>query len=205
MKVFYLALLVLLLNGCEREAVNTGHSAAEQPFSQMLVYPVKKVIEPFRLLRHDQTEFSQSSFTGRWNLMFMGYTNCPDVCPMTMMDMANIYKNIAPDLQEKFQIVFLSVDPGRDTLPHMADYMDHFHRDFVGITGDKDEIDKLVQAIGGIYALNSEDENYYSVDHSARIFIISPQGERYGIITSDAMHRADKSKLIDELNQLAKF
>ena len=203
-RIIIIGLTILLLISCEQESSKQGVVGSTQPYSQMLVYPQKKPIESFQLTRQDAEGFNEKSFLGRWNLLFMGYTNCPDVCPTTLMDMANIYKKINPELQKKFQVIFLSVDPARDNLEHMANYIDHFHDDFVAITGEKSEIDKLVFSIGGIYSLNSEDAEYYSVDHTGRIFIINPQGERFGIVTSEAMHSNDKSILVDELNQLAR-
>jgi protein SCO1/2 len=169
----------------------------------MLVYPKKNKIEHFELIKHDTQVFNENNFTDRWNLIFVGYTNCPDVCPNTLTDITNIYKKIKPELQKKFQIIFFSVDPKRDSPEHIGKYIDYFHDDLVGITGDKPEIDKLVASLGGIYSLNTEEGEYYSVDHTARIFIVSPKGERYGIVSSESMHNKDKSILINELESMA--
>ena len=202
-KFLILVLSFAILSGCGESPKSGSGGEFKQPFTQMLVYPKKNPIVDFKLQRHDQVEFNGASFEKHWNLIFMGYTNCPDVCPTTLMDMTNIYKAIEPELQQKFQVIFLSVDPARDNLEHIGNYIDHFHDDFVGVTGQKEEIDKLVSALGGIYSLNDEDEKFYSVDHTARIFIVSPKGERFGIVRSEAMHNQDKTKLVAELNELA--
>ncbi|TQV73764.1 SCO family protein [Aliikangiella marina] len=202
-KVLFIVLSLLMLNACS----DSGKSPAtvnEQPFTQMLVYPKKNPLAPFELSADDKTEFNQASFKGKWNLLFMGFTNCPDICPTTMTDMAHIYNGINSEVQKNFRVVFLSVDPKRDTLEHMDEYLNFFHKDFIGITGKTEEIDKLVYSLGGIYVIGNEDENYYSVDHTARIFIVSPQGERYGMIRSDVMRTKDWTLLIEELNELGK-
>ncbi|MET1256714.1 SCO family protein [Aliikangiella maris] len=197
-KILWASMLLTMLNACD------GIFQAKAPeFTQLLVFPKKNPVAGFSLSKHDGERFDTKNFTGHWNLIFIGYTHCPDVCPMTLTDITNIYKNIDPELQKHFQIIFLSVDPKRDTLPHLADYIEHFHDDFVAITGDKNEIDKIVSVLGGIYHINDEDEKYYTVDHTAKIFIVSPTGERYGIITSEAMHNKDKSNLVKDLNRLA--
>jgi len=198
-----LIVVMTILNGCSEGPTSGQSGEFVQPYSQMLVYPKKNPIESFQLSRHDNQTFSEDSFKGRWNLLFMGYTNCPDVCPTTLMDLTNIYKQIDPQLQKKLQIIFLSVDPQRDNPAHMGDYIEHFHDDFVGITGDKNEIDKLVKTLGGIYSFTEQSDEFYLVDHTARIFIVNPAGERFGIIRSEAMHNSDKSQLIRELNVLA--
>ncbi|WP_196140078.1 SCO family protein [Aliikangiella sp. G2MR2-5] len=184
-------------------AVLIGCSEQPETFKQLLVYPNQKPIEAFKLKAHTGNDFTQESFRSRWNLVFVGYTHCPDVCPMTLNDMSKIYQAIPESLQKKFQFTFLSVDPKRDTVEHLAQYISHFEEDFVAITGEKEEIDKLVFSIGGVYAINSESEDYYSVDHSGRIFIISPQAKRFGIISSEAMHDKDKSIVIEDLIKLA--
>ena len=178
-------------------------SASSQPFSQLLVYPKKNPIGAFELLSHKNERFDQSGFKGSWNLLFMGYTHCPDVCPMTLTDMTQIYQGLSEQAQKNLNVVFLSVDPERDTPEHIAGYVSHFHDDIVGLTGDKTQIDKLVGELGGIYSLNSEDPEYYTVDHTARIFIIDPHGRRYGIVKSEAMHNKDKSELVKELIEMA--
>lgn len=199
---FIVIFFCMVTVGCGGSEENQ-HVQFSQPFSQLLIYPKKNKLPKFQLFKHDQTVFNESNFQGRWNFIFMGYTHCPDVCPITLLDLDKIYQQISTDLQNQFQFVFLSVDPKRDTLEHMASYISHFNDDFVGITGDKKEIDVLVQSLGGIYTLNEQEGEFYSVDHSSRIFIISPYGERFGIITSEAMQNKGKSLLVEELSELA--
>jgi len=80
-----------LLFSCSEDMPKTKNSF-QQPYLSMLVYPKKNKIEHFELIKHDATKFDEASFGNRWNLIFIGYTNCPDVCPNTLTDITNIYK-----------------------------------------------------------------------------------------------------------------
>ena len=197
--LIYLALTFLL--ACEdstQQRVNF-----EQPYSQLLVYPDKKSISEFTLSSANGDEFSNRHLLGRWTLLFSGFTSCADVCPTTLTELTQLYKKLPQQIKSKFQIVFLSVDPMRDSLSRIKDYLAYFHDDFVGISGEKNQIHTLVRAIGGIYVINAEDPEFYTVDHSARVFIIDPQGRRYGMIIGNAMKSQDQSELIKELTDMA--
>ncbi len=193
-KNLLLVVAVMLLSSCEKPLPE---------FKQLLVYPKKNPITDFSLTHHTGKTFDQNGFKGKWNLIFMGYTHCPDVCPLTLTEIDKIYAKIPQEKQADFQVIFLSVDPNRDQPDHLSQYVGHFNDDFSAITGEKEQIDKLVYSLGGIYSINNEDPEHYSVDHTGRIFIVSPQGERFGIISSEAMHNKDKSGLVDELVTLS--
>ena len=107
--------------------------------------------------------------------------------------------------RDKFQIIFLSVDPARDTPEHLKQYLDYFHQDFIGISGEKLQLDGLVKSLGGIYSVNQEEGEFYTVDHSARIFIVGPNAERYGIVKSGILKAKDKSQLVADLTQLVEI
>lgn len=194
--VLVFVFLSFFLSSCSQEAPE---------FKQLLVYPKKNPLPEFKLTHHSGSEFTKKSFKGKWNLIFIGYTHCPDVCPNTLTDIDKFYSKIPAELQSKFQVILFSVDPKRDTQKHLASYISHFNDDFMAMTGEKSEIDKLVKALGGIYTINSESEEYYTVDHSGRIFIVNPQAERFGIISSEAMHSKDKTLLVEDLTALSKL
>jgi len=195
-KFFIFSFLAFFLSSCSQDAPE---------FKQLLVYPKKNPLPEFKLTHHSGSEFSKSNFEGKWNLIFIGYTHCPDVCPNTLTDIDKFYSKIPKELQSNLQVILFSVDPKRDTPEHLETYISHFNDDFVAMTGEKGEIDKLVKALGGIYTINTESPEYYTVDHSGRIFIVSPRGERFGIIGIEAMHNKDKTLLIEELTTLSQL
>ena len=171
-------------------------------FETILIYPKKNALLKFSLIDQNKKTFTNNEFRGKWNLIFTGYTNCPDVCPNTLNQLTQLYNLMDDETKKQVQIIFFSVDPERDTPEHLKQYLDFFHEDFVGISGEKSQIDGLIKALGGIYLLNKTEGEFYTVDHSARIFIEGPNAERYGILKSGVLKEQDKSQLLKELSGL---
>ncbi|PCI72168.1 MAG: hypothetical protein COB38_04565 [Gammaproteobacteria bacterium] len=188
--------------GSETKSVTDKRVSINDNLKTLLVYPKKKNLLEFELWDFNQQKFSKSNFKNKWNLIFIGYTNCPDVCPNTLNDLTHLYQALNKELRKKFQFIFFSVDPMRDTPERMKAYLDNFNNDFVGISGKKEQIDSLVHQLGGLYSLNTEEGDYYTVDHSGRIFIVDPEGRRFGILKSDVLQSLDKSILVNELESL---
>lgn len=172
-------------------------------FKTLLIYPKKNPLVDFTLIDHTQAQFTNNDFKNYWSLIFIGYTNCPDVCPNTLNQLVQLYNSMEPNVQQKFQFIFLTVDPERDTPEHLDKYLDHFHDSFIGLSGDKKVLDPLVRSLGGVYSLNKEEGEFYTVDHSSRIFIVGPLAERYGIIEHSALKSKDKSQLLNDLTALS--
>ncbi len=182
---------------------STSDNKIDNRFESLLVYPKKNPVSEFTLIDHSGKPFKTEHFKSHWNLIFIGYTNCPDVCPNTLTQMTQMYQLMDQTTRDKFQIIFLSVDPMRDTPEHLTQYLDYFHQDFIGISGEKSQIDPLVKSLGGIYSLNQDEGEFYTVDHSARIFIVGPSAERYGIVKSGVLKAQDKSQLVADLSKMA--
>ena len=130
----------------------------------------------FTLIDETGNTFSLGDLKGRWVLLAFGYTSCPDVCPLTLAHLLSVKKQIAnPD---QVAIVFVSVDPARDTPDIMLKYVRHFGEDFKGLTGTKDQIDLAVKAYGAKYEIKkdgSESAAGYTVSHSAFVYLIDSQ------------------------------
>jgi protein SCO1 len=120
----------------------------------------------------------QHLFDGRWNLVYFGFTNCPDICPVTLQTLAQARASLAESGQSPLpRIVFVSVDPERDTTDRIAAYVNSFGEDTLGITGNPDELRKLTEALGIYFAKAGTDPANYSVDHSAVVLLIGPGGQ----------------------------
>lgn len=199
-------LLKTSLEGNSEKSTVTENSSnkIDNHFDTLLIYPKKRQIANFTLLDHFSTKFNNEQFIGFWNLIFSGYTNCPDVCPNILNQMTQLYQLMNKETRKKFQFIFLSVDPERDTPDHLKKYLDYFHQDFIGITGDKSQIDILIKSLGGIYSINKDEGEFYTVDHSARIFIVGPNGERVGILSGGVIKAIDKSQLVSDLTALSR-
>jgi protein SCO1 len=131
----------------------------------------------FELIDQDGAAFSPARLRGHWSLMFFGFTHCPDVCPTTLGMLAKTRGALANLPAEKQpQVVFVSVDPKRDTPQQLASYVKFFDPSFTGVTGTERSIDEFTRAIGVPVAITPAENGEYSVDHSAAIFLINPEG-----------------------------
>lgn len=123
-------------------------------------------------------EVALSDFKDKYKLLFFGYTHCPDVCPLTLANVKVALKQLPEDVRNQVQTVFVSVDPERDTLDHLNQYVQFFDPNFVGLTGSKEDIDRVVRQYGAFYRIEkSDDAKNYSVSHSARLYVIGKDNE----------------------------
>jgi protein SCO1/2 len=143
-----------------------------------LLTPARPLPE-FTLTDHTGAVFDPSRLKNHWSLLFFGFTRCPDVCPTTLGVLAQTEKSLA-DLpaDRRPQVILVSVDPQRDTPEQLASYVRFFDPSFVGVTGTQGAIDALTRALGVPVAISKSPSGNgdYSVDHSAAIFLIDPQG-----------------------------
>jgi len=141
------------------------------------VLPAGNALPDFTLLDHDGATVNGKVFEGRWDLVFFGFTNCPDVCPTTLQVLAQARKQLAEQGQDPLpRIVLVSVDPERDTPEILGKYVSLFGDDNLGITGDLEEIGKLTEALGIYFARAPAENGNYSVDHSTVVLVINPEG-----------------------------
>jgi protein SCO1/2 len=116
--------------------------------------------------------FTRENLRGRWTLLFAGFTNCPDICPMTLAQFAEIRKQVP---EERVQLLFLSVDPERDTPERVAQYLGHFGPGLAGATGSTEAVDALAAQLGLAHVKIPGTDGNYSVDHSAALVLIDPE------------------------------
>lgn len=123
-------------------------------------------------------EFGKANLLGRWTFMFFGYTQCPDICPTALALMKDVSAQLrAVSPAPTFEVVFVSVDPRRDTHSLLAQYLAAFDPAIVGVSGDDAALRPLIDALGVTYRRNdATDARHYTVDHSAAIHLIDPQG-----------------------------
>ncbi len=132
-------------------------------------------------LRLDSTEgipVDADSLSRRWTFVSMGYTSCPDVCPFTLGNLAAVEAAIAEEKDETAAptFLFVSVDPERDNIENLTDYLRHFSDTFVGATGSRNEIDRFIETVQAFYRLGRKDKDgHYLVDHSAYVYLIDPK------------------------------
>ncbi len=145
---------------------------------QGTLLPQAKVIGDFSLVDQNDQPFTRERLKNHWTFAFFGYTHCPDVCPTSLAMLAQMQRRLekagTPELPD---VIFVSVDPERDTLATLATYVPYFHPDFLGVTGEPDEIHSFTRRLGILYgkAENDSGENYL-VDHSASVLLFDPDG-----------------------------
>ncbi len=125
----------------------------------------------------DQQPFDSERLQERWSLMFFGFTSCPDICPMTLGMLAQTEKLLA-DLPaaQRPQVILVSVDAQRDTPAQLSSYVKFFSPSFTGITAPQDVIEDFARQMGVVVAITPLEGGGYTVDHSASIFLVDPQG-----------------------------
>lgn len=153
-----------------------------------LIYEEPVAIQPFELLDHHGAPFTDSSLQGQWSLVFFGFTNCPDICPLTMHELTGFYSALDAGLQQDTQVVMVSVDPFRDDTAAIAAYMEGFHEDFLGVNGEFSTVSRLARDLfvaNGIMPVPAPDggtPQNYLIDHSGNILIIDPAGQYRGFM-----------------------
>jgi protein SCO1/2 len=144
----------------------------------------------FSLLDHTGSPVDRNVFDGEWNLVFFGFTHCPDICPLTLQVLANARSQMAEDgLEHLPRIVLVSVDPERDTPDKLAQYVGYFGDGNLGITGNLDELRKLTGALGIWFEKSALDGDNYTVDHAAAVLLIGPDGDYRAVFS--APHEAE--------------
>jgi len=146
---------------------------------QGTLLPSARAITDFQLTGHDGKPFTLDNLKGKWSFAFFGYTHCPDICPTSLTMLAQVMKRLEKDstLDTLPQVVFVSVDPERDTPELLAEYVPNFHPDFIGATGDPQQLQVLTRRLGIMSGKSpGDDADSYLMDHSAAILLFDPGG-----------------------------
>ncbi len=162
-------------------------SRVELQYATML--PEPRELPDFSLSDHEGNAFTRDDLQGGWNLVFFGFTNCPDICPATLGQLG-IARARVEDAGNAFpEIVLISVDPERDTVEAMSDYVGQFGAGIKGVTGTVDQLELLTRPLGIYFAKSGDLDGAYSVDHSAAVLVINETGEWHAVF--GAPHTVD--------------
>jgi protein SCO1 len=130
----------------------------------------------FALMGHDGRLRTLADFRGKVVVLFFGYTQCPDVCPTTLAELAEVMKQLGPDA-DRVQVLFATIDPERDTAELLARYVPAFNPTFVGLRGDADATARTAKEFRVFYQKQpGRTPGSYTMDHSAGTFVFDPQG-----------------------------
>lgn len=208
-------LILLLLPGLLLFTVACEQRAPDPETESAFMLPEAASIKDFNLAHVEQGSYDIEDTRGKWSLLFFGYTHCPDVCPTELFMLAEMMRGIEQDpaaVSQPPQVVFVSVDPDRDSLQHLQQYAGFYHPSFIGVTSEKPTIDRLCESLGVFYervyyqhgkaleldpaaTVPAELEDSYLINHSASIFLVNPAGKLHAIFTTPH----DPNKMIRDL------
>lgn len=143
---------------------------------------------PFTLTSHQGQRVSDQDFAGQYRLVYFGFTYCPDVCPVDLQTISaglRQFEQQAPQRAAKVAPIFISVDPARDTVPVMRQYVSAFHPRLVGLTGSEAEIAEVTRRYGVFASKGAQSGDQYIVNHSRIALLFGPTGEPIAIIPHD--------------------
>lgn len=167
-----------------RDAATDGFAPISAS-GQFLTYPEPKVVTPVILQGGNGEAFPVEQLKGRWSLVFFGFTHCPDACPMalaTLKAVSNKWSDLP--LERQPQVLFVSVDPERDTPEMLQRYVHFFSPDFLTATADHSIMLPWTRSLGVVYeqVANAGEDSDYSVDHSTSILVFNPELEMVGML-----------------------
>ena len=149
---------------------------------------------PFRLEDQNGKPFTDADLKGKWHLLFFGYTHCPDTCPTALNEISLALDRLGKK-RDEVGVVFITVDPERDTPEVLKSYVQSFDAKIVALTGSPDEVAQAAKAYRVFYAKHPRSDGGYEMDHSAVIYIMDPQGRFTATLTPDATADAMAQRL----------
>lgn len=152
---------------------------------QGTIFATALAIHPFQLVDGNNRTFTNKNLEHRWSLLFFGFTHCPMICPTTLSKLNKMFEILEEiDANRLPQVVFISVDPKRDSPKAIKKYVKSFNKNFIGATGNPKNLNQLTKNLGIMYAkVQKSGEKNYEINHSGMILVINPKGKWAGILT----------------------
>ncbi|MFO1465526.1 MAG: SCO family protein [Steroidobacteraceae bacterium] len=195
-----IAAVFLMRGGRDPEADRWSKAPAEL---RAVLWPNAHPVAPFRMLTQQRQVFTEAQLQGRWSLVFFGYLSCPDVCPTTLLTLADLHRRLKAQGESvaQMQFVFISVDPARDTPERLAPYLAYFDPGFIGLSGEPAQLAALARSLGAVYAERVDERGLRSMEHSTSIVLVDPRGWVVGAFP--APH--DPARMQQQFQQLTRI
>src|SRR5438067_127302 len=149
---------------------------------------------PFRLIDQNGKPVSDADLKGKWQLVFFGYTHCPDACPTALNEIALALDQLGAK-RDAVKIVFITVDPERDTPEVLKSYVASFDAPITALTGSPEAVAQAAKAYRVYYAKHPTRDGAYDMDHSAVIYVMNPEGRFTATFTPDSTADAIAQRL----------
>ncbi|MCF7223181.1 SCO family protein [Marilutibacter chinensis] len=163
------------------------HEAPVPELQSVRLFQPARALPDFELTQSDGTALEASELRGHWTAVFLGFTHCPDVCPTTLAELARAQKRweTIPEASRP-RVLFVSVDPERDTPELIGRYAHAFHKDTLAATGSLPALESFAKSLSMVFAKVPPPEGVpadrYLIEHSATIAVLDPQGRMAGLI-----------------------
>jgi len=161
-----------------------GPAVDQERLSAVRLFSSVRPLPGYALEQSDGTPLTPDELQGHWTVVFLGFTHCPDVCPTTLSELAQAQKQWAAiDEASRPRVLFVSVDPERDTPAKTGEYAAYFHPDTLAATAPEPALNNFATSLGLVYmkvATGADDD--YTMDHSSALVVIDPQGRQAGLI-----------------------
>lgn len=160
-----------------------------------------KIGAPFELSRTDGTRFSSAALTGKPYAIFFGFTHCPDICPTTLLEMTEHLKALGPKA-DSLSVLFVTVDPTRDTPEHLKLYLSAFDPRIIGLTGTTEEVAAVAKSYRVFYEkVPSKDGTDYTMNHTASVYLMDKAGNLASTLSFQEPENTRQQKLENLLSR----
>ena len=170
-----------------RQLVSAGSGGAVPELATVRLLGEPRAVPDFRLTQADGSALRPQDLQGHWTIVFLGFTHCPDVCPTTLAELAIAQRQWeALPAASRPRVLFVSVDPERDTPESTGRYAHHFHPDTLAATGGIPALEAFATSLGMVFMKvpppDGAPADQYSVDHSSTLVVLDPQGRMAGLL-----------------------
>ena len=170
-----------------RQLFSQGPAVSLPDLQTVRLLPSPRAVPPFDLAQADGSRLEPADLRGHWTIVFLGFTHCPDVCPTTLAELAMAQRQWeALPAASRPRVLFVSVDPERDTTESTGRYAHHFHPDTLAATGGIPALEAFATSLGMVFMKvpppDGAPADQYSVDHSSTLVVLDPQGRMAGLL-----------------------
>ena len=161
---------------------------------------ISDILKNINLIDHNGIEFNRASLNEKPSLLFFGFTHCPEICPTTLSQLSEITENLQNPI-DLTNIVFITLDPKRDTQDHLKEYIQYFNKNVIAITGQINEIKKLADNWNVFFETIGSSKENYNINHTATVFML----DRTGVFRGTIAWGENEESVIKKIINLNKY
>ena len=161
---------------------------------------ISDILKNINLIDHNGIEFNKASLNEKPSLLFFGFTHCPEICPTTLSQLSEITENLQNPI-DLTNIVFITLDPKRDTQYHLKEYIQYFNKNVIAITGQINEIKKLADNWNVFFETIGSSKENYNINHTATVFML----DRTGVFRGTIAWGENEESVIKKIINLNKY